>query len=230
MYARTHDEKYKKWAELWGSKIIGAGNGAESRRRVLYYYASVLGYQQTKDPALRESALRGAARLEQLYNPTTHLIASWGVKGNDTIIDTMMNLQLLWWASRETGDPKWRDMAANHATRASEWFIRADGSTTQSAHYNPGDSPQQFEIRVPDGRRSYWIQMPNSAAPGELIFTQRIRDSRPIRLGRAARHGLCTVLRLHITRRRIRAIWRRRKKGPTTYWRISGRRSAVVRL
>ena len=170
MYARTHDEKYRKWAELWGSKLIGAEMTQNHDAGFFYYYSSVLGYQQTKDAALRESALRGAARLEQLYNPKTHLIASWGVNGNDTIIDTMMNLQLLWWASRETGDPKWKDIALNHATRASEWFIRGDGSTTQSAHYNPGDNPQEFELTVVPGTQNP-IHIPNDAAPGELIFT-----------------------------------------------------------
>jgi hypothetical protein len=172
MYARTHDEKYRKWAELWESKFIGAEMTQNHDAGFFYYYSSVMGYQQTKDAALRESALRGAARLEQLYNPTTHLIASWGVNGNDTIIDTMMNLQLLWWVSRETGDPKWRDMAVSHATRASEWFIRGDGSTYQSAHYNPGNNPQEFEITGGPGQKSSnFIHIPNHAAPGELIFT-----------------------------------------------------------
>ncbi|MGA8034626.1 MAG: DUF4861 family protein [Candidatus Acidiferrales bacterium] len=172
MYARTKDEKYKKWAELWESKFIGQEMTQNHDAGFFYYYSSVLGYLQTHDPVLRESGLRGAARLGQLYNPQTHLIASWGVNGNDTIIDTMMNLQLLWWASRETGDSKWRDMAMNHAARASEWFVRADGSTTQSAHYNPGNNPQEFEITGGPGQKnSNWIHIPNSAGPGDLIFT-----------------------------------------------------------
>jgi len=95
LYVRTHDEKYRKWAELWGSRLIGQELQANHDAGFLYFYSSAMGNDLTHDASLRESALRGAQRLEQLFNPKTNLIASWGVAGDDTIVDTMMNLQLL---------------------------------------------------------------------------------------------------------------------------------------
>jgi len=169
LYATTHEEKYSKWAQLWGSKFIGQESQQNHDAGFLYYYSSALAYDLTHRAALKDSALRGAARLEQLFNPKTHLIASWAVDGDDTIVDTMMNLQLLWWASDKTGEGKWRDLAKQHALRTAEWFVRPDGSVFQSVHYNPGDDRQAFLLH--GGPTSdIELKLENAAAPGEWIF------------------------------------------------------------
>jgi unsaturated chondroitin disaccharide hydrolase len=168
MYATTHEEKYRKWAELWGSNLIGQESQENHDAGFLNYYSAALGYDLTHDGALKSSAIRGAGRLEQLFNPKTQLIASWNVDEDDTIVDTMMNLQLLWWASDRTGDEKWRDLARKHALRAAEWFVRPDGSVFQSVHYNPGDNRQDFQLR--GGGKDGELRLENSAAPGDWVF------------------------------------------------------------
>jgi unsaturated chondroitin disaccharide hydrolase len=166
MYARTHDEKYRRWAELWTKALVGKEPVLHHDVGFLYLHSSVAGFGLTKNPALKESALRAAERLVQHYNPNTNLFAARTVGGDDTIIDTMMNLQILWWASRETGDQKWRDLGLKHALRSAEWLIRNDGSVIQSVEYNPGDNRQTLEPH-----HGIVLNIPNHAAPGEVIFT-----------------------------------------------------------
>lgn len=169
MYARTHDEKYRRWAELWRSRMTGLESEQNHDTGFLYFYSSAQGFEQTHDAELRESALRGADHLLSMFNPVTQLIPAWNQNGDDSIIDTMMNLQLLWWASRRTGDAKYRDAALKHALRTADWFVRSDGSTIQSVHYNPGDNRQEFHLHGGSATNEPLI-FPNTARPGERVF------------------------------------------------------------
>jgi unsaturated chondroitin disaccharide hydrolase len=169
MYSYTHNEKYRRWAEEWLQPLLGQEMRQYHDVGTVYYHSAAQGFDLTKKEELRESALRAAERLTQLYNPTTHLIAAWSQGGDDTIIDTMMNLEILWWASDRTGKTKWRDLALTHALQTAKWMIRPNGSVIQSIHYNPGDNRQEFQnygSALPSGK----IFLANTAAPGDWVF------------------------------------------------------------
>jgi len=167
MYRVTNDPKYRHWAELGTSILLGQESSQNHDAGFLYFYASVPAFEATGDPRYKQSALRAAQRLVELYNPNTGMIAAWEVGGDDTIIDTMMNLQLLWWAWNETGDSKWKDIALSHALRSSQLLVRVDGSVCQSVHYNPGDNRQKLQLHGGGDSEIVWK---NSAASGQPLF------------------------------------------------------------
>ena len=92
------------------------------------------GYEVTKDPRYREVALRAADSLATLFNPTVGTILSWPrhVKdygGHNTIMDNMMNLELLFWAGRDS-------IAVRHAETTMKHHFRKDGSCYHVAVYD----------------------------------------------------------------------------------------------
>jgi len=52
-------------------------------------------------------------------------------------MDTMMNLDLLFWASKETGNPHYAEIATAHARTTLAHHLRTDGSTSHVCDFNP---------------------------------------------------------------------------------------------
>ncbi|MFF9043910.1 glucuronyl hydrolase [Streptomyces parvulus] len=108
----------------------------------LFYPSWVTAWRLTGDAEWRDGAVRAADSLIQRYNPRGRFIRAWGAlsdPGNAgrVIIDTMMNLDLLAFASRETGDAKYLDIAAEHARTTRRLFPRPDGSTPHVYDFDP---------------------------------------------------------------------------------------------
>jgi unsaturated chondroitin disaccharide hydrolase len=100
------------------------------------------GYRSTRDPVYREYLLETADSLATLYNPNVGTIHSWPwmkrKKGwsHTTIIDNVMNLELLFWASKNGGDKRLCDIAVEHAKTTQRDFIRPDYGTWQVVVYD----------------------------------------------------------------------------------------------
>lgn len=81
--------------------------------------------------------LHAATLLAGRFNPHG-FIRAWDCdRAGWAIIDCMMNLSLLFWASRETGDPRFRQIAEIHANTSLREFVRPDGSCNHIVIFDP---------------------------------------------------------------------------------------------
>ncbi|MCR5559753.1 MAG: glycoside hydrolase family 88 protein [Schwartzia sp.] len=91
----------------------------------------------------RNRGLLAANSLAGRFNANGDFIRAWNDwgDGRDTrgwaIIDCMMNLPLLYWASDELEDPRFRAIAIRHADTAAKHFIREDGSVRHIVGFDP---------------------------------------------------------------------------------------------
>ncbi|QNL52638.1 glycoside hydrolase family 88 protein [Olivibacter sp. SDN3] len=92
------------------------------------------------DSAYRAIMLRGAESLGTRFNTTVGCIRSWDHNGDKwqfpVIIDNMMNLEFLNWASRESGDPKYAEMSDTHARTTLKNHFRDDYSSYHVIDYD----------------------------------------------------------------------------------------------
>ena len=89
------------------------------------------GYRITGKPEYKEILLAAADTLATLYNPNVGSILSWPSKteyDHNTIVDNMMNLELLFWAAKNGGDQRLYDIAESHAKVTMNNLIRDDYS------------------------------------------------------------------------------------------------------
>jgi len=52
------------------------------------------------------------------------------------LLDHAMDMELLYWASKKTAQPIYRDRANAHLTKLAQLFVRGDGSTAQLGYFN----------------------------------------------------------------------------------------------
>jgi hypothetical protein len=101
------------------------------------------GNRLTGNPTYPPVIVQTAKTLATRYSEETGMIRSWGKKDDKkdftVIIDNMMNLELLMWASEHGGGEDLRKIALRHADRTRELFFRPDGSLYHVVHLDPAD-------------------------------------------------------------------------------------------
>lgn len=97
-------------------------------------------YDITKKPEYKDVILTAAESAAKRYNSKMRAIQSWNKSNRyqaPVIIDNMMNLELLEWASQNGGDKRYADIARNHANTTLKNHFRPDNSSYHVVDYNP---------------------------------------------------------------------------------------------
>ncbi|HAT4309168.1 TPA: glucuronyl hydrolase [Clostridium perfringens] len=135
-YEYTGDEKYR---ELADKNVASFKNRVEKDIELdhhdlgfLYSLATVSGYKLTDSEDAREASIKAANKLISRYQEKGEFIQAWGGLGSKEhyrfIIDCLLNIPLLYWASDETGDAKYRNIANKHFVTSCNNVIRDDAS------------------------------------------------------------------------------------------------------
>ena len=106
----------------------------------LYSPSCVAGYKLIGSQKGKEAAIKAADQLITRFHPIGEFIQAWGPmdapENYRLIIDCLLNLPLLYWASEETGDHKYREIAEKHIHTAIKNVIREDYSTWHTFFFN----------------------------------------------------------------------------------------------
>lgn len=145
MYYLTKNEMYRKYAEQIELKLTASFdifNGLHHDVGFMFFPTSVVNYTLTGSKRARTNALHAATILAGRFNLAGKFLRAWnddeeGDRRGWTIIDSMMNIKLLYWASQKTNDPRFQQIAQAHATTVQKYFIRTDGSVKHIVAFDP---------------------------------------------------------------------------------------------
>jgi len=101
-------------------------------------------FQLTKDPALNAVLIQAGQTLALRFREKGQYLRSF-VAENSLFIDIMMNVGIIFYAARETGDRSLRDVALRHSLTTRRYLVRGDGSTAHEGVFNleTGEFQQQ---------------------------------------------------------------------------------------
>jgi len=143
MYHATGEEKYRNYAEAVDDRLALLLEEPEKLDHdvgFLFILSSLAEAEVTGSEKAKARAVRAADILLGRFREKGGFIEAWNpgtIPGQDTsnmmIVDCMMNLSLLFWASGVTGDPQYAEAAERHADTALKYLVRADGSAAHIA-------------------------------------------------------------------------------------------------
>ncbi|MHC5249680.1 glycoside hydrolase family 88 protein [Enterococcus sp. LJL90] len=107
----------------------------------LYSLTAVADYRVNGNQQSKEMAIQAADLLMKRYSPKAQIIQAWGdlddpQQRGRMIIDCLMNLPLLYFASNMTGDDRYRQAAYAHAKQTQKYIVRPNHTTFHTYYFD----------------------------------------------------------------------------------------------
>ena len=132
MYHATGEEKYKVAANGVEDKLDQAFDkytGLHHDVGFMWLHSAVANYRITGNERSLARGLHAAHLLAGRYNPRGKFIRSWNRdRAGWVIVDSMMNVPLLYWAEDVIDDPRFKYIAMDHVDTVMNNTVRQDGS------------------------------------------------------------------------------------------------------
>lgn len=133
-YDRTGDKAFLAHADDYLASFtrrLDTRTGISHDLGFLYTLTGVALYKTTGSQQAKAMALRAADMLAARYCEQGRYIQAWGAFGVGSpyvkiIVDTMLNLPLLFWAGEETGNERYTQIATAHAHTCADYLVRDD--------------------------------------------------------------------------------------------------------
>lgn len=143
-YENSKDKYFKDAAEKYTEALTPVLDAKEHDHDLgfMFYTSAGNGYRLTKNPVFKQTILRASDSLALLFNPKVGTILSWPrmVKQmgwpHNTIMDNMINLEMLFWAAKNGGGKRLYEIAEKHAETTMKNHFRSDWTSYHVAVYD----------------------------------------------------------------------------------------------
>ena len=184
MYVGTQKECYKLTAEESERMLDEAFGHMDNLHHdvgFMWHILSGANYRLTGSVASKNRNLIAAMSLASRYNVDGNYIRAWNAdKIGWTIIDCMMNIPLLYWASKEIGDPRFARIAMRHADMTMRDHVREDGSVNHIVVHDPEKADTVLEVKAGQGysETSCWSRGASWALYGFVLSYIHTKEER----------------------------------------------------
>lgn len=184
-YEFSNDNEFLELAKTNTDSFI---NRLETRYEIdhhdigfLYTLSTVAAYKVCNEKKYLDASIKAADLLCDRFNKDGGFIQAWGPKfaedENRAIIDSLLNIPLLFWATEETGDSKYKTIAMTHFEKVIENIIREDNTTYHTYYFdNKTGEPLFGKTRQGYSDNSCWARGQAWAVYGQALANKYADD------------------------------------------------------